>query len=481
MLSRNRFSTVVAFALAATALGDAAAGGDEKALTRPNIIIVLADDMGWRDTSYQASPVVKTPALDAIAAGGVRFDYFYPAQQMCSPGRFSILTGRTPFRTGLHHLGSMRPQEITVAQALKTAGYHTGHFGKWHLGEGATYPTKMGFDVTYFSPNYFDIGGKLRVNDTKETVEVTGDSSVFTMDRAIDWIRGVAKEPKPFFAYVCFGSPHSPHKGAPEFLAAYKDQPKADYWAEVAGIDAAVGKLREELRTLGVADNTLLWFTSDNGGIIPQSQDPAGKGKQHVGVRTVACMEWPARIKTPIRTNVVAAHMDLYPTILEITGVSMPNQPALDGVSLVPLLDGKMQQRPAPVGFMLWNAKGGKNGFAKADFVKDTRGVWIDGQYKLMVPPQPAPDPAAAPGAAENAPAEAPKGAAKRAAAAAAKEPPGVQLFDIYADPAEKQNLAEKMPDQVAKMRTAMEQWQRSVRDSYDGKDYPRAAKPAGR
>jgi arylsulfatase A-like enzyme len=406
---------------------------------RPNIVVVLADDMGWRDTGYQGSPEAKTPNLDEMAAKGVRFDYFYAAQQMCSPGRFGIMTGRTPLRVGLHHLGAMRPQEITIAKALKTIGYRTGHFGKWHLGGGATHPVRMGFDKSYFSSNYFDIGGKLTVDDSKQAVEVKGDSSVFTMDLALQWIREAAKANEPFFAYVCFGSPHSPHKGAEEFKALYKDsRGKVDFLAELSGVDAAVGNLRAELRRLGIADNTLVWFTSDNGGITPQSQDPSGEGKGRVGVRTVGCLEWPERIRQPIRTDCACGHVDMYPTILELVGVQMPNQPVLDGISLAPLLDGQMKRRPKPMGFMLWEGKSGE-GFAKADFVKDTRAVWIDGSWKLIVPTG---------------------GAA------------AVSLYDIYADPAQKNNLADKEPDRVAKMRRELEQWQLSVRASCDGKDY---------
>jgi arylsulfatase A-like enzyme len=413
--------------------------------TRPNVVVVVSDDQGWRDASYAGSPVIKTPHLDQIAAGGVRFDYFYPAQQMCSPGRFGILTGRAPFRTGLHHLGAMRPQEITLAKALKTIGYGTAHFGKWHLGTGSTHPVKMGFDQSTWSPNFYDIGAKLHVNDTNDYVQLQGDSSVATMDLALEYIRKQAQEKRPFFAYVCFGSPHSPHVGAEEFKALYKDQPgKVDFWAELAGIDAAVGKLRAELRRLNIADNTIVWFTSDNGGITPLSQDPSGKGKGKVGVRTVGCLEWPGRIKQPIQTKVVCAHMDIYPTVLDVVGVRMPNQPVVDGVSLVPLFDGKMLARPKPVGFMLWNGSGE---FSKIDFVKDTQGVLIDGEHKLIVTP--------AGGQNKKAGVEAP-----------------VRLHDIYADPAEKTDLAEKLPEVVARMRRTLEEWQRSVRDSYDGKDY---------
>lgn len=409
---------------------------------RPNIVVVVADDMGWRDTGYHGNRVVKTPHLDDMAAKGVQFDYFYPGQQMCSPGRFAILCGRNPFRTGLHHLGAMRPQEITLARALKSAGYKTGQFGKWHLGGGETSPAKVGFDRAIWAINYFDLGASLQVGDSKEKVALQGDTSVATMDLALQFVREHAAGPEPFFAYVCFGSPHSPHAAAEEFKALYADLPekKQEYWGEVSGVDAAVGNLRKELRKLGIAENTLLWFTSDNGGITPESQDPSGKGKMTVGCRTQGLLEWPARVKTPVKTDVVCGHVDIYPTILELTGVTVPNQPVLDGVSLVPLLDGKLKVRSQPLGFLLWNGggKGKQRAFADVDFVADVQGVWIDGPHKLIVEP---------------------KGVA-------------VRLFDIYADPANATNLASKHPDIVARMTKALNEWRTAVRAGFDGKDY---------
>ena len=416
---------------------------------RPNVIFVVADDMGWRDTGFQGSPHAKTPHLDDMAAKGVRFDYFYPGQQMCSPGRFALLTGRTPFRTGLHHLGAMRPEEITLAKALKTVGYHTAHFGKWHLGNkgSKTSPVRMGFDKAIWRLNYFDLGDSLDVGDTNETVPLEGDTSVATMRLARDYIREHATDPQPFFVQVCFGSPHSPHRAAPEFKALYSDLPEKqqDFYGELSGVDAAVGDLRTELQKLGIADHTLVWFTSDNGGTTKDSQDPAGKGKTHVGVRTVSVLEWPARVTKPIRTSVPAAHVDMYPTILDITGVTMPQQPVLDGISLVPLLDGKLMARSKPLGFLLWNGKQKQEKFGDIDFVGDTQGVLIDGQHKLIVPPQRDGGP---------------------------KKDQAIRLHDIFADPAEKTNLAADQPEVVQRMRMTLETWQRSVRDSYDGKDF---------
>ncbi len=432
------FVQIIACLAACHVVSNVSAGAD-----RPNIVIVVADDMGWRDTGYQGSPHAKTPNLDDMAAKGVRFDYFYAAQQMCSPGRFAILTGRNPFRTGLHALGAMRPQEITLAKALKTAGYSTGHFGKWHLGSANTSPVKMGFDEAIWKINYYDLGASLQVGDTKEMVTLEGDTSVATMNLALDFIRKQAEAKQPFFVQVCFGSPHSPHKATDEFKAIYSDLPEKqqDFLGELSGIDAAVGNLRGELKKLGIADDTLYWFTSDNGGITPDSQDPSGKGKQSVGARTVAVLEWPARIKQPIQTSLPCGHVDLYPTLLEITGVTMPGQPVVDGISLVPLLEGRMTERPKPLGFLLRQG-GGKGGLAKSNFITDTQGVWIDGQYKLIV----------------NA------GADAKAA---------VALFDIYADPAQKKNLVDDHPDVVARMRAALDEWRGgSVRASFDGKDF---------
>jgi arylsulfatase A-like enzyme len=432
-----------------------------RAAEKPNIVIVVADDMGWRDTAYQGNPDVKTPNLDDMAARGVRFDYFYAAQQMCSPGRFSIMTGRNPFRTGLHQLGTMRPQEITLPEALKTAGYKTGHFGKWHLGNGPSSPIGQGFDEAIWKLNFFDLGATLQVGDTKETVPLEGDTSVAAMNLALQFIDKQAAAKQPFFVQVCFGSPHDPHVAAPEFKALYPNLPekRQNFLGEVSGLDAAVGNLRKELQRLGIAENTIVWFTSDNGGIMPQSQDPSGKGKMSVGARTVACLEWPAQIKQPLQTSLPCGQWDMYPTLLEIVGVKMPAQPPLDGISLLPLFEGKLKERPQGMGFMIRmpdeekrNREQGRpnHGLSTTDFVKEVRGVWIDGKYRLVVVP------------------------------GDDGGEPTVSLFDIYADPAHKTNLAAKHPEVVARMRKDLDAWRASVRASYDGKDFPSDATDGG-
>jgi arylsulfatase A-like enzyme len=422
----------------------ASSSAGEAAKRAPNIVIVMADDMGWRDTGYNGNKIVKTPHLDEMAAKTTRFNYFYPGGHVCSPGRYSLMTGRTPMRCGLSFLGPIRPQETTIARALCSAGYRTALFGKWHLGTGATTPLMMGFDQATWSLNYYDIGGKLRIGDSKETIEVQGDSSLFTMDLALDFIRKEAHEKRPFFAYVAFGSPHAPHVAAPEFKGLYQNlkENEQNFWGEISGLDAAMGKLRAELRNLGIDESTIVIFTSDNGGITPESMDPSGRGKQTVGCRIPALLEWPAVLKQPRQIDMPCGHVDIYPTLLEITGVKVEKQPVLDGVSLVPLLTGKMTERPTPLGFMLWPSQKIKDKtLAQIDFTKDAEGVWIDGKYKLIAPGRDV-----------------------------SNDP--VQLYDIFADQAHKMNLAEQQPDTVTRMRADLDRWRRSVRDSYDGKDF---------
>lgn len=443
---------------------------------RPNIVILVADDLGWGDTGYSGNKVVKTPHLDDMASKGIQFEYFYPGQQMRAPGEFAIMSGRNPCRTGLHSgpPGDVRPEEILLPRALKPAGYESAHFGLWNLGVGKSSPVRMGFDQAHWvSAHGFGLPPKFtpkfQINDTKSTVQTEGDGSIAVMGLALNYIRKYAKK-EPFLVQVYFSAPHQPHKAAEEFKALYKDitSAKAEYYGEISGMDTAVGNLRAELRKLGIADNTVVWFTSDNGADRPGTNDPSGVGKWSVGGRVPGLLEWPSRIKQQVKTNVVAGHIDIYPTLLEVAGAKVEKQPVVDGISLVPLIDGKMTERPKPIGFIHWGGgrgaphlpgkKAGGAGkvvgkdadaaFAKADFLKDMyESVWIDGKYKLIV------------GGWFNPNAGTPL------------------LYDIYADPAHKTNLADKESERVKKMTQALNEWRRSVRASFDGKDFTKTNK----
>ncbi|MDA1232235.1 MAG: sulfatase-like hydrolase/transferase, partial [Planctomycetota bacterium] len=329
---------------------------------KPNIVLCMADDQGWGDTAYNGHPLLKTPNLDSMAAAGLRFDHFYAAAPVCSPTRGSVMTGRNPNRFGCFSWGRpLRPQEVTIAERLKEAGYVTGHFGKWHLGsvlrDSPVNPGNSGFDHWLSAYNFYDNDPVL--SREGRAVEVKGESSVVAADAAIEFIKAQANVSKPFLAVVWFGSPHAPHHAAPEDRAHYSGQNNADWLGEITGLDRAVGKLRAALKDTGVSDNTLFLYTSDNGGLRTESS--GGRGKKGAiyegGLRVPAMIEWPDRIKTPRITQIPANTADIYPTVMELLGINLSKQPVLDGVSLVSVIDGKSDSRSQPMGF--WEMKQG--------------------------------------------------------------------------------------------------------------------------
>ena len=450
---------------------------------KPNIVLCMADDQGWGDMAYNGHPVLKTPHFDAMAAEALRFDRFYAAAPVCSPTRGSVMTGRHPNRFGCFKWGrTLRPQEITVAEALKTAGYVTGHFGKWHLGsvrKGCPVnPGASGFDAWLSAPNFFDNDPILSREGIATPTK--GESSIVTADAAIAFIRKHAKGPKPFLAVVWFGSPHGPHRAVEEDRRLYDDQPrnKQHFLGEVTGMDRAFGKLRAELRTLGIHRNTILWYCSDNGG-LPRVGSTGGRGHKgqvyEGGLRVPAILEWPARITKPRTTSIPCNTSDIYPTLLDITGVRMPNQPPLDGVSLVPLLAGQMKARPKPMGFwdhptggigtpshkwmseLLAAQKAGDEAAEKSrrrldagkitkQYPEDTfpgHAAWLDWPWKLHRIQRKGPK-------------------------------PKLELYNLADDPGEKTDLATRQPDRTKALRLKLEAWLASVVRSLNGKDYPK-------
>lgn len=332
------------------------AQGTSQKAERPNIILVMADDQGWGDMGYYNHPYVRTPNFDEMSRNALRFDHFYAAAPVCSPTRASVLTGRNPNRVNvLNHGLSMRPQETTIAEALKTVGYVTGHFGKWHVGScqptSPVNPTNSGFDVWLSTPNFFDLNPVMSRNGVAEQME--GESSMIAVDAALDFIRDQVELDRPFLSIIWFGSPHSPFDALEEDKQLYEGKPMAEYYREITAMDRAFGKLRNELRSLGIADNTLLWYSSDNGGLNEQTS--GGREKKgsiyEGGLRVPAMIEWPASIPEGRITDVVGFTSDIYPTLVELTGAKIANQYPLDGISLVDVIDGKMESRDSGIGF----------------------------------------------------------------------------------------------------------------------------------
>ena len=447
---------------------------------RPHIVLVMADDHGYGDTGFTGHPFVRTPNLDAMAKRGVVFDRFYASAPVCSPTRASFLTGRHPFRTNVPNHGHyLRPDETTMAEALKAAGYVTGHFGKWHIGsvqpDSPTNPGGAGFDEWLSGLNFFDNDPYLSHNGTYR--QFKGSGTVISMDATIDFLTRHKDGGKPMLTVTWFPAPHDPHRELPQNTdqgpKLYNDKAdsQAGYFREITLLDQQVGRLQKCLQELEIEHNTLLFYCSDNGGLVAKSSGGrARKGSIYEGgLRVPAILQWPARyqgkvIKTPVFTS------DLYPTILSIAKAQATPQPMLDGINLEPILDGTLQTHP-PMGF--WH--GYLNG----------QSTWSDRIIKAMLEAQQSgqPNPHANRKLKNVREFPQPDKNDLRGHAAWNEWPwklhrietngnVRLELFHLINDPMESNDLAKKYPRRVAQMRDALEAWQRSVLDSWSGKDY---------
>jgi arylsulfatase len=448
---------------------------------KPNIILCMADDQGWGDMGYYGHPVLKTPNFDSMAASALQFDRFYSAAPVSSPTRGSVLTGRHPNRFGCFSWGhTLRPQEITVAEALKKAGYTTAHFGKWHLGpvrkESPVNPGNSGFDEWFSSPNFYDNDPVLSREGI--AVQTYGESSMVTADAAIDFIRNQSNKKQPFLAVVWFGSPHNPYSAIETELEPYSDQEEKTqhYYGEIAGMDRAFGKLRNELKTLNIDENTILWYCSDNGGVAGFSSTGGRESKGHIyegGLRVPAILEWPARIHEHVISNIPFSTSDIYPTLLEIAGITMKDQPPLDGISILPLIDMKMTNRSKPLGFWQYTKRGKgvpaarqmtellkeqESGIVNTDntlldldagqiptkYAEDFfpgHSAWLDWPYKLH-------------------------------RIYSKNDEIIFELYNLEDDPEEINDLSISMPDKTNEMKVEIEVWLKSVVSSLNGNDY---------
>ena len=290
--------------------------------TRPNVVLVLADDQGWGETGYNGHPYLETPTLDEAAAGGLLFERFYAAAPNCSPTRTSILTGRHPNRSGVfapNH--TTRPEEITIPQIVREAGYRHRAFRqvarRRRQREFADQPGPHGLRGVS--------GARQLLRDAPAAEPqrrgpeiIRGESSAICVDAALEFLKRVRDEgEEPFFVTLWFGSPHSPYRALPEDQERYRDVPGdelRDRFSEITAMDRALGRFRSELRQMGEAENTLLWYTSDNGITVegmPEDQRTnlwnggwrGHKGDLYEGgLRVPAFIEWPAVVKQPRKT-----------------------------------------------------------------------------------------------------------------------------------------------------------------------------------
>ncbi len=440
---------------------------------KPNIILVMTDDQGWGDVGYYDHPVLQTPHLDQMAREGLRLDRFYAAAPVCSPTRASVMSGRHPLRTACFHAGyPLRAEEIALPELLKQAGYVTGHFGKWHLGSvaagAATSPGGQGFDEWISSTNYFDLDPVL--SDRGRVAHFKGDSSDVTVDLAINFLRRHAADTAPMFVVVWFGSPHLPHQALEADRELYANEaPKLQhFYGELTAMDRAVGRLRQELETLGVRENTLLWFCSDNGG-LPNAGRTGGRAHKgsiyEGGLRVSAVLEWPARLGPARVSELPGNSSDILPTLLEVAGVALPERP-LDGVSLVPLFEGESLARP-PMGF--WRYEGTRVLMRRPLSTELAEGTLLEDELEPLpenVTPLPRTIDHLANHAAWN------DWPWKLHRIADSNGTVSLELYNLAQDPMEERDLAVEHPDRVAAMRAALEAWQQSVLASMNGADY---------
>jgi arylsulfatase A len=346
--------------------------------TRPNFVVILCDDLGYGDLGCFGHPMIKTPNLDRLAAQGWRLTDCYSASPVCSASRCGLLTGRTPSRAGVYdwipadHPMHLRQDEATIPSLLKQAGYATCHVGKWHLNgkfnsSEQPQPGDHGFDHWFSTqnnaaPTHLNPTNFVRNGEPAGTLE--GYSCQVVADEAIRWL-GKRDAQQPFFLFVCFHEPHEPIDSPPDLVAEYPEATKkgqALHHANVTNMDRAVGRLTAALDDLKLTDNTLVYFSSDNG---PETLDrypgawrshgspgPLRGMKLHLyeaGMRVPGIVRWPGHVKPGQVVQEPVCSLDLLPTFCELAGTKPPEGRTLDGVSIVPLLEGQDFKRSTPL------------------------------------------------------------------------------------------------------------------------------------
>ncbi len=446
----------------------------------PNIILMMADDLGWCDVGFNGNRVVHTPHLDALSGDGLIFDRFYAASPVCSPTRGSCLTGRHParYKISTANAGHILTEETTIAELLASKGYFTGHFGKWHLGtltqqgkdsnrggdrnlQHYAPPTAHGFH-TYFSteaktPTWdsqwaprkrsqtwwnpvhlldrVPYGTSYWTPDGRVSEPLPGDDSAMIMQRALEFMEKASEADRPFLAVIWFHTPHLPVVAGKEWTEAYHTLGAyhQHYYGSISALDHQVGRLRSFLQSRELKQNTMLWFCSDNG---PEGQSFKAPGSawplqgrkrslHEGGIRVPAFMVWPGKVHSGQRTSLPVMTSDYLPTLLDILEVSLPARP-MDGMSLRPLLEGgtghpvdAIEQRE--IGFQ---------------FGRQT--AWMRGSLKYYSPDGGKTD----------------------------------YLYDLNHDEQESINLAETQTAQLQKMKDALRAWQFSCSQSAEGLDY---------
>jgi arylsulfatase len=423
---------------------------------RPNVVLVMTDDQGYGELACHGNKIIKTPNLDRLHAESTRFTVFH-VSPTCSPTRASLMTGRHEFRSGVTHTYRERErlslEAVTIAQVLSKAGYKTGIFGKWHLGDEEPYqPHNRGFDEVFihgaggigqsYSCSCGDVPGNKYfdpvIRHNRTFVKTKGYCTDIFFTQALHWIK--QNKDRRFFAYITTNTPHSPHVCGEEYSKPYLDAgldaKSAAYYGMITNIDDNVGRLIAKLDEWGLTDKTLLIFMTDNGHSMRNLYNAgmrAHKGTPYEGgTRVPAFFRWTGRTKAGVDIDRLTAHIDIFPTLAELCGGTMPKKVKLDGRSLAPLLKDPKAEWPDRYLFV-------------------HRGRWARGKIKD----------------------------AKYSNCAVRTQRfrlvNNEELYDIENDPGEKENVIDKYPDVVARMRKAYDQWWEQVLPAMVNEDVPYA------
>lgn len=440
---------------------------------RPNILLIMSDDQGWFDVGFNGNKEIKTPHSDFLASQGVILDRFYSASAVCSPTRASVMTGRNPERIAVPHanMGHLDKAEITLAEVLKKEGYATGHFGKWHLGTFTTtekdanrggnpkerihftIPSEHGYDdyfsteskvptynpmqqpvtfqkneslqmgwnsrsdkseTTYFGTAYWETGNK------KVTENLEGDDSKLIMDHLLHFIDKSKENRKPFFSTVWFHTPHLPVVTNQKYRSLYpnKTQYEQNYLGAITALDEQLGRLWAYLEKIGEAENTIIFYCSDNG---PEEKTPGSAGvfradKRDLyegGVRVPAFVVWKGKLKGGKKIDAPMVTSDYFPTVLNALNLPLPANRAYDGKNIWNLINENDAKRNQPIGFILSN-----------------KHSWVTDQYKLI----------------------------------SVDNGKTYELYDLIKDKSEQHNIISSEPDIAAKMKQELDVWLKDIR-----------------
>ncbi|MBW7991587.1 MAG: sulfatase-like hydrolase/transferase [Planctomycetes bacterium] len=384
--TRRNFLSAVGTTAASLAISGCALAR-ERAANRPNIIMILVDDLGYGDLSSYGAKDMQTPNIDKLIASGMRLDNFYANCPVCSPTRASLLTGRYPDLVGVpgvirthmtNNFGYLPPQAVLLPKLLNRTGYHTAMVGKWHLGlESPNTPNERGFDHFHgflgdMMDDYYNHrrhgNNYMRLNNKE--IDPKGHATDLFTQWSVDYINSRSKAEQPFFLYLAYNAPHTPIQPPADWIKRIKNREnnisdkRAKLVALIEHLDDGIGRVIAALKNSGQNSNTLIIFTSDNGGQLNVGANNGNlrAGKQDMyegGIREPMCAVWPGRIESGSRNNRVALTMDLFPTICDAAGASIAHK--IDGRSILPTLLGKDQ--PEEDRFLFWvRREGGRYG-----------------------------------------------------------------------------------------------------------------------